>query len=129
MNEEVARKALELVAVIEERREKQKPLLRALKMWAELALQGYTHAMVDRFGQDPERVMRLIKAHDRAVRAEARRLAKESGVCHGSQHIRQAKENIPRPAWMDAGGRRPQVYTKVLVDGAWEELETPVEIP
>jgi hypothetical protein len=148
VNEAQAQTALDLVAGIEQKREEQKPLLRKLRMWAELALQGYTHEMVESFGTDPERVMALVEAHERAVRAEARTVRTEEGLWRNADCMKAAREKIPRPGWMVAanppggwvrrggGGAsramhawRPPVYTKVLVDGAWEDLEPPVGMP
>ena len=148
MNEDTAQQALEMVARIEEAREKQKPLLRKLRMWAELALQGYTHDMVDRLGTDPERVMKLVKEYEQAIRSVARTIAAEEGLWRSSDAVKEARKQNPMPEWMAAsnppggwvrrggGGAsgamnawRPPVYTRVLLDGAWEDLETPVEIP
>jgi hypothetical protein len=142
MNEDTAQQALEMVARIEEAREKQKPLLRKLRMWAELALQGYTHDMVDSLGTDSERVMKLVKEYERTIRSVARTIAAEEG---SSDAVKEARKQNPMPEWMAAsnppggwvrrggGGAmnawRPPVYTRVLLDGAWEDLETPVEIP
>ena len=135
MNERVAKQALELVENIERKREEQKPLLRKLRMWAELALQGYTYEQVDHLGTDPERVKRLIRDYERAIRIEARRIAKGQGVSyHVPKHVKQARENIPRPVWMTGADARfasikgRRYYTKVMVDGAWEDLDVPVRL-
>jgi hypothetical protein len=142
MNEATARQALELVTRIEEAREKQMPLLRNLQMWAELALQGYTHDMVDRLGTDSERVMKLVKDYERTIRSEARIIAAGEGLWRSSDAVKEARKRNPMPEWMASskppggGGAnwardawRPPVYTKVLIDGAWDELGTPVLIP
>jgi hypothetical protein len=142
MNEDTAQQALKMVARIEEAREQQQPLLRKLRMWAELALQGYTHDMVDRLGTDSERVMKLVREYERTIRSEARIIASGEGMWRSHDAVKEARKQNPMPEWMAAskppggGGAswardawRPPVYTKVLIDGAWDELGTPVLIP